>query len=514
MDTANLFSPTDVEQLDKHGISLSEAVRQVGYIRQGTSYMSIQAPASLEKGIVRLSPEEEAYYMDAWAVYLQSKTAHVCKMIPASGAASRMFKSLYNFLDGAEAEPREESVRIFFDNLANFAFYEKLSHTCLRNNWTNIPKLLEEKQYKIILENLLKERGMNYGKMPKGLILFHSYPKGACTSAEEHLVEGAMYARQADGKVQLHFTVSPEHRTIFESTIERTRAYYEDKFGVYYDVTYSEQKLETDTIALTPDGELFRKDNGELLLRPGGHGALISNLGDLEADIIFIKNIDNVVPDYLKGTTVMYKKLLGGILVRIREQIYDYLRLLEQDNVPTHTLHDIGEFLEKNLCIEIPRFAKENPISFKKWLINKLDRPLRVCGMVRNSGEPGGGPFIIHEPDGSTSVQILESSQINTKEDSQKAHLESSHYFNPVDLVCSIKNYKGEKYDLTHFINDASGFLSSKSMGGRALIALERPGLWNGAMHGWLSVFVEVPYETFNPVKEVNDLLRQEHQPE
>ncbi len=511
MNIADLFTEQDLAQLESVGISVEEASRQVSDIRAGFPYLDIQAPASLERGIIRLDREEEALYMNTWEEYLHSEQANVCKMVPASGAASRMFKSLYTFLEGASDVPETEGIKTFFDHISRFAFYDRLGEVCLRNSWKSVPKLIASGAYKTIVENLLHDRGLNYGALPKGMLQFHSYPKGSRTPAAEHLVEGALYARHLDGKVRIHFTVSPEHRQGFEQMISSCRPLYEDKHGVVYDVSFSEQKASTDTLALHPDGSLFRKADGSLLLRPGGHGALISNLDDLDADIVFIKNIDNVVPDHLKAETIMSKKLLGGILVALRRQIFEYMRLLE--GKPSHAqLQEMRQFVEGNLCVTIPESVAGDDRELHVWLRTRLDRPIRVCGMVRNLGEPGGGPFIIRESDGSTSLQILESSQINLGDPRQREIFESSSFFNPVDLVCSLRNHHGEAYRLPDFVNPRTAFIAHKSQSGQELHALERPGLWNGAMHHWTTLFVEVPIETFNPVKEVNDLLRPEHQ--
>lgn len=513
MSTESLFTDADLKQLEEHGISLEEAIRQVESIRKGFPYLQIQSSASIERGIVQLSNEEESFYMTAWEDYLhKNPTANVCKMVPASGAASRMFKSLFNFLNTPEGEPLEPKVEIFINELQHFAFYEALGRTCLRNTWKSIPKLLETKAYKTIVENLLSEKGLGYGLLPKGMLLFHYYPDRIATAAEEHLVEGALYARHIDGRVRVHFTVSPEHRTQFKALLTKVQSYYEDRFGVSYDISYSEQKSSTDTLALTAEGDLFRGPNGTLLLRPGGHGALISNLSELDADIVFIKNIDNVVPDHLKGETVMYKKLLGGILIMARKQIHEYLHKLESGHITEELIAEICHFLRESLCIDIPEFLLDHREDLIPWLIKKLDRPIRVCGMVKNEGEPGGGPFIIREADGSTSLQILESSQINMADAGQRTLFAQASHFNPVDLVCSLRNHRGEPYDLNSYVNHKTAFLSNKSQGGRELRALERPGLWNGAMHHWTTIFVDVPLGTFNPVKEVNDLLRPEHQ--
>ena len=513
METNSLFSEQDLKQLEALGVSVEEATQQIESIRKGFPYLNIEASASIERGVVRLDNEEMSYYLNLWEDYLKKAEANVCKMVPASGAASRMFKSLFNFLDSEQTSPeKDESVQRFFDNISRFAFSDRLTQACMRNNWKQAVKLIEEGDYKAVIRNLLTEKGLNYGFLPKGLILFHNYAKGSCTAAEEHLVEGAMYARHSNGKVRIHFTVSPEHRPHFEALIADAKAKYEDRFGVEYEITYSEQKSSTDTIALDKDGEIFRKNDGSMLFRPGGHGSLISNLGDLDADIIFIKNIDNVVPDHLKSSVVIYKKLLGGILVRVRNQAYSYLQLLEKGKLSSTQLDEISSFLTKTLCIDIPEHFADKLAELQEWLKSKLDRPIRVCGMVSNEKEPGGGPFIIKEADGSTSLQILESSQINMNDEAQKSFFEAGQFFNPVDIVCSTKRYDGTSYNLQSFINPKTAFVSSKSLEGRELKALERPGLWNGAMHHWLTVFVEVPIETFNPVKEVNDLLRPEHQ--
>lgn len=506
------WSEDDLKTLAERQISPEQASQQVASMQRGFPYLHIQASASLEQGILHIDRAEEAQYMNLWEEYLLSGKASVFKLVPASGAASRMFKMLFAFLDAPYSAPEKPAEKRFFDELSHFAFYERLNEACLRNQWKSIPKLISLGEYKPIVENLLLPKGLNYGAKPKGLLLFHSYKEGPRTAAEEHLVEGARYAADRDGKVQLHFTVSPEHRKDFEHLIQTLRPQYEDLYSVRYEVSFSEQLPSTDTLALQPDGELFRTDDGKLVFRPGGHGALIHNLNALPADVVFIKNIDNVVPDPYKGATVMYKKFLGGVLVALRRQIFAYLRLLDKGK-PSHALlEEILSFLEKNLSIVPPAEYREDEGRLVAWAQHKLNRPIRVCGMVRNEGEPGGGPFVIREVDGSTSLQILESSQINMEQDDQRAFFEAGGYFNPVDLVCAIRDYEGRPFDLTRYVNPQTAFLSHKSYQGRDLLALELPGLWNGAMHDWNTAFVEVPLATFNPVKEVGDLLRQEHQ--
>lgn len=507
-----LFTPSDIEQLSERGISLEDAKSQIESIKTGFPYLNIIDAASLDFGIMRVDENEQSAYLDIWDQYLQSSYAHVCKMIPASGAASRMFKDLYNFLESPSELPEAKSVVSFFDNITKFAFYERLNEACLRTVWKTIPKLITSGKYKAIVENLLLPKGLNYGNSPKGIILFHKYYNDVRTAAEEHLAEGALYARNLSGEVNIHYTVSPEYLELFKAVLDKRKMKFEDFFGVNFDLSFSIQKASTDTLALDEDGNIFRDKDGNMLFRPGGHGALLSNVNDLRYDVIFIKNIDNVVPDSYKSSTIINKKLLGGILMQARKKIFDYLRHIDSGKVSHGDLMEMSQFLKDNFCIMFPDQKEIDDKDLLEILKAKLNRPIRVCGMVKNEGEPGGGPFIVREPDGSTSLQILESSQINTQIDSQKELLEQSTYFNPVDLVCSTVDYQGRYFDLDKFRNSKTGFVSSKSKDGKSLRALELPGLWNGAMHHWNTIFVEVPLSTFNPVKVVNDLLREEHQ--
>jgi hypothetical protein len=358
------------------------------------------------------------------------------------------------------------------------------------------------------LKALLDEDGLNYGSLPKGLLLFHCYAESPRTAIEEHLVEAAMYAKDKSGNARLHFTVSPEHKLLFESLIQSVKSKYEERFGVIFDISFSEQKKSTDTLAVDENNEPFRNNDGSMLLRPGGHGALIENLGEQKADIVFIKNIDNVVPDAYKIDTIKYKKALAGILLEIQEKIFNFLKMLE-DNPNDEVCTRIQYFYEKELCYIFPKDWEGDKVTYLK---EKLHRPIRVCGMVKNEGEPGGGPFIAVNPDGSASLQILESSQLDMDDLTTKNHVIHSTHFNPVDLVCSYVDANGEYFDLKKYRDPATGFISIKSKDGRELKAQELPGLWNGAMSDWNTVFVEVPLSTFNPVKTVNDLLRHEHQ--
>jgi hypothetical protein len=340
--------------------------------------------------------------------------------------------------------------------------------------------------------------------------LFHSYPEGNRTPAGEHLTEGTYYAKDQNGNVNVHFTVSEEHKPLFKALIAARQSAYGQKLGAKFHTSFSVQKPSTDTIAVDMNNQPFREDDGTLLFRPGGHGALIENLNDIDSDVIFIKNIDNVVPDRLKEGEAHYKNLLAGVLAEMQQRAFYYLEKLDSENVTSEDLTKMLAFTENELCISHSEtFSSDDEL--KTYLRTKLNRPFRVCGMVKNVGEPGGGPFIVKNPDGTTSPQILESSQIDTNDEKAMNAFKNGSHFNPVDLVCGVKNYKGEKFDLTKFIDKNTGFISCKSKGGKALKALELPGLWNGAMSDWNTIFVEVPVSTFNPVKTVNDLLRAEH---
>ena len=433
------------------------------------------------------------------------------KFVPASGAASRMFKDLFAFLNGVNQKPANDFEREFFDNIHDFAFFNELNQKCEQNEGKSVDELMKDGDYKLIVDTLLNIRGLNYGQLPKGLLSFHKYDDGVRTPIEEHLVEAALYAA-SNKQAYVHFTISHEHLELFKQKVTEKIAQYEAKYDVKLNVSYSEQKPSTDTIAVNPDNSPFRNDDGSLLFRPGGHGALIENLNDLEADIVFIKNIDNVVPDRLKKETIDWKMVIAGKLVELQKQTFDYLHLLDKGCYTRTELEEILSFLQHNLFCESSEAKTLDDNALAQYLYDKLNRPMRVCGMVKNVGEPGGGPFLAYNHDGTISLQILESSQIDkSNKDYVKMFTDGTH-FNPVDIVCAIKNYKGEPFDLTKHVDKSTGFISSKSKNGRELKALELPGLWNGAMSDWNTIFVEVPLITFNPVKTVNDLLREQHQ--
>jgi len=505
-----MLSESDFLQLKAKGISVEQIEEQLACFKKGFPYLAIQASASVEKGI-RLIPEnEQSIYLDTWINYLKGDKT-IVKFVPASGAASRMFKDLFEYFDSEDTALETPFLKTFFDNIHRFAFYDQLQTACVKNENQSIDELMTSGEYKKIIKQLLFIHGLNYGTLPKGLLLFHRYPEGARTAMEEHLVEGALYACNTTNQVHIHFTVSPEHHELFSQTAAAKVKEYERLLGVNYHIGFSGQKPSTDTIAADSENHPFR-DNGKLAFRPGGHGALIENLNDISADVIFIKNIDNVVPDSFKPLTVHYKQLLAGVLIHYQRKIYEYLHRIDSGKYEHAELVEMVYFLQNELCIKNPETKMLEDAELALYIKSKLNRPLRVCGMVRNQGEPGGGPFLAFNPDGTISLQILEGSQIDLKNPAMKQLYEQGTHFNPVDLVCALKNYKGEKFDLTRYIDKNTGFISLKSKNGKELKALELPGLWNGSMSDWNTVFVEVPIETFNPVKTVNDLLRPEHQ--
>ena len=504
-----IISQADQALLDKKGISAEQFAEQLKTFKTGFPFLKIEAAATPEKGVLCPTNEEVEEYIKKWAAFCEKKQT-VLKFVPASGAASRMFKDLFSFLSAEYDVPTNDFEKKFFDNIEKFAFYADLDATCQKNHSATIKELVAAGKYKEVVASLLGADGLNYGALPKGLLKFHNYGNDARTALEEHLVEGALYAA-ADGKVKLHFTVSTDHRELFKALVAECKPAYEAKFGVEYEISFSEQKPSTDTVAADANNEPFR-DNGELLFRPGGHGALIENLNDIDADIIFIKNIDNVVPDRLKDDTVTYKKLLAGILVSLQEQAFEYLRLIESGKYTHEQIEEMIRFVQQKLQCRHEDIKHMEDCELVLYLRKKLNRPMRVCGMVKNVGEPGGGPFFAYNPDGSVSLQILESSQIDMNNAEAKSMFENGTHFNPVDLVCAVKDYNGAKFNLPAFVDKNTGFISHKSKSGRELKAMELPGLWNGAMSDWSTIFVEVPLITFNPVKTVNDLLRDVHQ--
>ena len=521
MTPSDVFSPTDRQQLAARGMKLEAVQQQIGWFQQGFPFVRLQRPGTTGDGIVSLSTPEVDYFS---AVHEQAARAgRVLKFVPASGAASRMFQSLLTLAQRPEpltpesvahaAEFGDQDCRQFLRLLTNFsqlALADTLRHATAHDR-VSLDSILATGPYQELLAYVLTPKGLNYANLPKGLIPFHRYMDHVRTPFVEHLVEAAEYTRDGAGVARVHFTVAAEYQDAIVAHIQDNLPRLEQN-GCRYLISYSVQKPSTDTIAADHENKPFRSEDGSLVFRPGGHGALIENLNDLKGDIIFIKNIDNIVPDHLKADTYRYKKALAGYLVALQEELFDHLRrLLDNPADPQH-LQETFSFARQKLYIQTPTDVLEkNQDSQRNFLIKKLNRPLRVCGMVRNTGEPGGGPFWVRDHDGSSSLQIIESSQVQITEDKQRAIWQSATHFNPVDLVCGVRDFQGRSFDLHSFTDPTTGFISSKSKDGKELRALELPGLWNGAMAEWNTVFVEVPLSTFNPVKTIYDLLRPEH---
>lgn len=523
-----MFSSKDIRQIEERHSSLETVKSQVERFKKGFPWMRIEAPATPGHGIAVLDEKET----EAAIEYYEKAEIHgKCKFVPASGAASRMFKDLFSGLDsiknGKDVAPDSPAAR-FVAQICSFAFYDK--------DLFGVPEDTAQCR-KDILSKTLTDEGLGYGSKPKGVLKFHRYPDGEIrTAMAEHLVEAQDYMRNSDGSANLVVTISPEHRTLFENALAEVREEYEKRYGVKYNVTFTYQDKATDTIAVDVENNPFRTETDFLLFRPAGHGALIHNLNKIDEEVVSIKNIDNVAVEKYLPVTAKYKKVLLGKAVELRDKIFGYLEELDAVTgdgissalppfIPSLTQNyderymspevqtlcdDIEDFLLKELCIRMPGApdCKTRVHNLRK----KLNRPVRVCGMVKNQGEPGGGPFIIAGKDGSTSLQILESVQINMSDEKARAALAAATHFNPVDIVCCLYDYKGNSFDLTEFVDGEAGFISSKSYQGRELKALELPGLWNGSMSDWNTMFVEVPLETFNPVKVVLDLLRPAHQ--
>ncbi len=505
-----MITADDKQLLYKKGITEEELQKQLDYFKQGFPYLELAAAASVKKGITIVPNDQEESYIEAWDNY-RTLDKKIVKFVPASGAASRMFKDLFEFLDASYNEPTTTFEKAFFDGLTKFAFYEDLNTTCIRNEGFTIESLLAQGNYKTIVSNLLQPEGLNYGNLPKGLLKFHRYGDYSRTPVEEHLKEGELYTKNSDNEISIHFTVSPEHRKMVEQLVSERVLSISKTNNDHYDISFSEQMSNTDTVAADANNEPFRGEDGKLLFRPGGHGALIKNLNTLDADIVFVKNIDNVVPDKFKVTETKYKKILAGVLVKNQKKIFEYLKLIDCGKYTHDELIEILHFLQNTLNVKNPETKLLEDAELVLYLKRKLDRPCRVCGMVKNVGEPGGGPFLAVNSDGTISPQILESSQIDMSDPEKKQMFQQGTHFNPVDLVCGVRDYRGQHFNLIDFIDNNTGFISIKSKNGKELKALELPGLWNGAMSDWNTIFVEVPIATFNPVKTVNDLLRESH---
>lgn len=514
----------DIKQINARGINPESVKSQIDTLKKGFPFAKLERPCRASDGIQSIQKSDFEGLINK---YLQAASyGRAMKFVPASGVASRMFKLLlslnnrYNQIDesylSVEAEKGDSECRTFLEfkrEIKRFAFYDDLKSVMAKGR-LDIEALISEGQYKEILEYMLNPQGLNYADFPKGLIKFHRYTSRSRTPFEEHLVEAGAYVLDNKGVARVHFTVPTEYEERIKEHMEELRDLYESP-GFRYEITFSTQKPSTDTVAVDLYNKPFRDIDGRLVFRPAGHGALLENLNDLKADLIFIKNIDNVVHDRLKDETYIYKKVLGGYLLKLQDEIFGFLEKISTKNVDEKLINQMFEFARHKLFIippeSVERGSNEEKLSF---IFSKFNRPIRICGMVKNVGEPGGGPFWVKNKDGTLSLQIVESSQVDMKSSEQGAIWESSTHFNPVDLVCGVRDYMGTPFDLLNFTDPDTGFISIKSLDGKELKALELPGLWNGAMANWNSVFVEVPLITFNPVKTVLDLLRKEHQPE
>jgi hypothetical protein len=503
------FSEADLRQMKMEGLSVDQVLAQIDLFKRGVFPIKLNRPGTLGDGIVSIPKED---MQEISAIYDEEMgKGRALKFVPASGAASRMFRDWYEYLERGSLDSEEG--KVFFGNLNTFAFTGDLSDVISRDG-KNIEEMIKNNKFAEVLVYILTSKGLNYGNLPKALLKFHMYPDGSRAAIEEHLVEAALYTKDSGKICRVHFTVSEEHQKDINDYLAQVTKSYESSYDVKYDITLSAQMSSTNTIAVDLDNCPFRDHEGRLVFRPGGHGALLENLNGIEGDIIFLKNIDNVVPDRLKPATILYKKILGGYLISLQNEIFRYLRLMSKNELDVNTLNELIVFCKRKLHMVFPLLFEELPLTEKcSTIFKKLNRPIRVCGMVKNEGEPGGGPFWVNEDDGTQSLQIIEETQIDAKSKEQKDIWSSATHFNPVDLVCGVRDYRSQKFDLHEFVDTNAYFISKKSEKGKDLRALELPGLWNGSMAFWNTIFVEIPIETFNPVKTVNDLLRPQHLP-
>ncbi|WP_121064841.1 DUF4301 family protein [Maribacter vaceletii] len=508
------LTDNDKVQLEKKGISAEKVRNQIETFSEGIPFVNLEKAAIVGEGIYKFSSNDEKTLIKYYNSFPENLS--ILKFVPASGAASRMFKALFNFLDSYNykeetfkeylTRTNDKSMEAFVNKIEAFPFYNKVKEL-IAGKTSN-----ENEVIFLFVKQLLSEEGLNYGFFPKGLLPFHDYIKYTATPFEEHLLESAVYAKSG-AKANLHFTISEQHKEMFLKEYTAIKDRVVKKTGMEYNISYSFQKSATDTIAVDMDNKPFRNSDGSILFRPGGHGALIENLNEQDADVIFIKNIDNVVVPENMETLANSKKILAGVLLQVQQKAFKFIEFLENSTASEEELQKIKKFLEERLNVRFIENFNSYTVQEKiSVLKDKLNRPIRVCGMVKNEGEPGGGPFWVKDSSGRTSLQIIESAQIDMSIESQAAIVKNATHFNPVDLVCGVKNYKGEKYNLLNFVDIKQGFITGKTKEGRELKALELPGLWNGAMAFWNTIFVEVPLETFNPVKTVNDLLKPSHQ--
>jgi len=503
-----IFSAEDRIQIQQRGISPERIREQLELFARGISYLNLHRPCTLGDGIEAIPRQEEAALVESYEQ--AAATGRCLKFVPASGAASRMFKEWFKGLERPWLST-EPTARTFVEQLPRYPFYEDLCQAAAREG-RDIAALSQVGDYAAILKYVLTPKGLDYGSLPKALLKFHKYPWGSRTALEEHLVEAARYVVDGRRISRLHITVSPEHRQPVEEFLAKIKSKYEESYGVTYEIGISCQEKATDTIAVDLENRPLRDENGRLCFRPGGHGALLQNLNALDGDIIFLKNIDNVSPEGMLEVTVRFKKLLAGLLLKRQEETFCQLEKLHGGKIDQEELSAIDLFCRQRLHIVFPEgYLKWPPEKKMATWRQKLSRPLRVCGVVRNEGEPGGGPFWVRDDDGGQSLQIVEEAQVDSRDREQQARWRAATHFNPVDLVCAVRDFQGKKFDLEKYVDPRAVSIARKSDHGRDLQALELPGLWNGAMANWNTIFVEVPLATFNPVKMVEDLLRPQH---
>ncbi len=512
-----MLTKQDIKQIEAHSLSQEKVNAQIAQIKKGMTYSKLVKAATIGHGIIRLNPEEQQHYRTAYDN--KRDKLSIVKFVPASGAATRMFKFLFNFLKEFNEnsnsvntyKQKHKDFNVFIKGLEKFPFYPAVMAQ-VKVKYPLYDKLTYAKKCKAFVQVMLDAQELNYGFYPKGLLPFHQYNKTAVTAFREHLLEATMYA-SSNQKAHLHFTVSEAHYDMFKAELEQVRPNLEAKTNTEFVVDFSFQNKATDTIAITANHTLFRAANGNLVFRPSGHGALLENLNTLNHDLIFIKNIDNIVV-YTKNKEVSeYRKLLAGVLLDVQERVFSYLEALDSNSITEEKTLEIASFIVETLSRTIDADFDDFNINEKiTYLHNMLNRPIRVCGMVKNEGEPGGGPFWVTDKNNTTSLQIIEFAQIDVSLKAQQDIVNSATHFNPTDLVCGVKNYKGTKFNLQNFVDPSAAFITMKSQNGIDIKALELPGLWNGSMAHWNSIFVEIPLETFNPVKTVNDLLKSGHQ--
>lgn len=508
------LSQKDLEQLESKGISRDRVSTQIETFKTGIPFVKLVKAAVVSDGILRFSDEEEKDIVQ----YFEDNRGglDLLKFVPASGAASRMFKAMFNFVDAYVPSKEtisayidrtgDTTVKGFLDGMEQLPFYQLVMDRIAGQTANK-----DEEAHRFVKEMLISD-GLNYGFYPKGLLPFHKYGDETATPFQEHLKEAALYAKTA-GNANLHFTISEQHDEMFGLEDSTVSPQVSKATDTEFSISYSNQKPSTDTIAVDMENRPFKKEDGSILFRPGGHGALIENLNDQDADVIFIKNIDNVVVDKNLGTVADSKKMLAGVLLKVQSKAFAYAKVLDAGTVNSEQQADIKRFLEEELNVRFSAaYADQSEAEQLSTLKSKINRPIRICGMVKNEGEPGGGPFWITDGEGNVSLQIIESAQIDMSNTAQAEILGNATHFNPVDLVCGVRNHKGEKYNLLNFVDVKQGFITGKTQAGKELKALELPGLWNGAMAFWNTIFVEVPLVTFNPVKTVNDLLKPTHQ--